>query len=64
MKATPITAEKLNQCLDWLAAEIDQRGLREGEKLLPLYQRFEAELEAISAQSEIMASVSARCPTP
>lgn len=60
MSAAPITAKKLEKCLDRLAVEIARRGDVEGAKILPLYRRFETELAIVNTERDVMASVRQR----
>ena len=56
---SPITAHRVELCLDILAGTISHMG-DEGEKLIPMYQRMERELETLKARQDTMSSITAR----
>ncbi|ATU91747.1 hypothetical protein B5P45_03045 [Phyllobacterium zundukense] len=55
----PITVERLEKYLNWLAHEIDLRG-EEGVVFFPLWERLEQELSALQIRQDTMARVRAR----
>jgi hypothetical protein len=55
----PITIERLEKYLDWLAHEIDLRG-EEGAVFFPLWERLEQELSTLQKNHDTMARVRAR----
>ncbi len=54
-----ITVEVLEQCLDRVALLITESGDK-GAVYLPIYDRLEAELEALEAKEDRMARIRAR----
>lgn len=54
-----ITADVLEKCLDRVALLIEQSG-NKGAVYLPIYERLEAELNALKAKEERMARIRAR----
>lgn len=59
MSKSALTAMRLEQALDSLAALIADYGDR-GRELLPIFQRLEKELADMRAEDALMASVHAR----
>lgn len=62
MKDRTITPERIERALDGLAGVIVAHG-REGEELLPLYERLEAMLVASQLRETRIASVRSRAST-
>jgi hypothetical protein len=62
-KATdPVTAERLEWCLDRLAIEMN-KDPKNAHVFLPLFQRFEYELTAMREREALIERAMARCPS-
>jgi len=59
MTTKPITLDRIEKALDYLAGAIVRHGA-EGEKLLPIYERLEREADERRKVDEKLATVRAR----